>query len=563
MGMKLTRGAFAHPGTSLRYHTGSWRIQRPVHQHRAAPCHATCPAGEDAQDWLALVEQERFREAWESIIRANPLPAVTGRVCHHPCEQACNRGRFDQPVAIHHVERWLGDRAIREGWEYPAATVTSNTPVAVIGSGPAGCSAAWHLSLQGYPVHLFEALPVAGGMLRSALPPYRLPRTLLESELERLLSTPSIDFRPGQRLGRDFSLRELQADYTAVLVAPGTQRSRPWDIDGATPHDLHVGLELLQRWIDIGSIPEWSSVAIVGGGNTAIDLARVVRHSGVKEVHVITHQSVPRKGMAQDDVMPAIQREIEQALEEGVIIHEHRGVQRLVLRGERVVGLELVHRKVMYDDRHTRHYKSFQGTESLLYADQVIPAIGQTVDTGGLEAVLDHSPFLVADPYGRISGHPGLYTGGDARGDRGTVSAAIGDGRVAALAIARDLQRQNDPAMPDVQPVTLEQLNRNYFEPRPRPVAPILPVDQRGAETEVTGSLRLDEVVGEGQRCLSCGNCMTCDNCWTLCPDVAVLKTRDRQESVSGYIFDYDYCKGCGLCAQECPTAYIVMENEP
>lgn len=563
MGIKLTRGAFAHPGTSLRYHTGSWRTQRPVHQHRAAPCHAVCPAGEDAQDWLALVEEERFREAWESIVRANPLPAVTGRVCHHPCETACNRGEYDQPIAIHHVERWLGDYAIREGWAYPPPfAATASTRVAVIGSGPAGCSAAWHLSQQGYQVHLYESRPVAGGLLRSALPPYRLPHTILEAELERLLGT-AIEFRPGQRLGRDFSLAELQAEYAAVFLGPGTQRSRPWDIGGATPQDLHIGLDLLQRWVDIGSIPEWSSVAIVGGGNTAIDLARVIRHAGVREVHVITHQSLPRKGVVQEDVMPAIPREIEQALEEGVIIHEHRGVQRLVLRGERVVGLELVHRKKSHDSAHAKHFVSFEGTESLLYADQVIPAIGQTVDPEGLESLLGNTAFLSADAQGRIAGHPGVYTGGDARGDRGSVSAAIGDGRVAALSIVRDLQRQTDAATHELKPVTLQQLNLNYFEHHPRPAAPVLPVDQRSAEAEVTGSLHKSDVVGEGQRCLSCGNCMTCDNCWTLCPDVAVLKTRATEGDGTGYAFDYDYCKGCGLCAHECPTAYIVMENEP
>lgn len=561
MGMRLTRGSFAHAGSSLRYHTGSWRMQRPVHVHRAAPCHAACPAGEDAQDWLALVEQERFHEAWESIIRANPLPAVTGRVCHHPCEQACNRGHLDQPVAIHHVERWLGDRALQEGWEYPAPAASHPERVAVVGSGPAGCSAAWHLSQQGYRVDLFEALPAAGGLLRSALPPYRLPRHVLDGELERLLAT-AIHFRPMQRLGRDFSLAELQADYAAVFLAPGTQRSRPWDIDGATPHDLHVGLELLQRWIDIGSVPEWKSVAIVGGGNTAIDLARVLHHAGAGEVHVITHQSLPRKDNMPADVMPAIVREIEQALEEGVIIHEHRGVQRLVLRGERVVGLELVHRKKLREQQATRRFVSFEGTESLLYADQVIPAIGQTVDPEGIEALLDHASFLAADHLGRVAGHPGIYTGGDARGDRGSVTEAIGDGRVAALSIARDLQRLAEPDTSSAEPVTYDQLNVNYFEQQARPVAPVLPVDQRTAEAEVTGSLQRSEAVGEGQRCLSCGNCMSCDNCWTLCPDIAVLKTRNPKTAGEGYQFDYDYCKGCGLCAHECPTAYIEMQEE-
>jgi formate dehydrogenase beta subunit len=560
MGLKLTRGSFAYPGSSLRYHTGSWRMQRPVHQHRAAPCHAACPAGEDAQAWLALVEEERFREAWETLVRVNPLPAITGRVCHHPCERVCNRGLYDEPIAIHHVERWLGDRALQEGWSYPAPAVhPEHRQVAVIGAGPAGCSAAWHLHQLGITAHLYEARPVPGGLLRSALPPYRLPRDILEGELERLLAATGIEFRPGQQLGRDFSLAELKHEYAAIMLAPGTQRSRQWDIDGATPHDLHVGLDLLQRWLDVGTLPEWKSVAIVGGGNTAIDLARVIRHAAGAEVHVITQQSLPGNGQTPIDVMPAIAREIEQALEEGVIIHEHRGVQRLVLRGEQVVGLELVHRKELPDGAGGIRFVSFEGTESLLHVDQVIPAIGQEVDPIGMEQLLNHAPFLHADEHGHVSRHPDIYTGGDARGDRGTVSAAIGDGRRAAQAIAHTLHH-TEHWDGRTETVAFNQLNTHYFEPRRRAAAPILPVAERSAETEVTGALSQIEAVDEGERCLSCGNCMHCDNCWTLCPDVAVLKTRN---SDPGYVFDYDYCKGCGLCAHECPTAYIVMQDEP
>ncbi|MDX1698554.1 MAG: FAD-dependent oxidoreductase, partial [Thiohalobacterales bacterium] len=420
----MTRGAFARPGTALQYHTGSWRMQRPIHRHRPAPCHAACPAGEDAQAYLALVEEERFEQAWQCIVASNPLPAVTGRVCHHPCEQACNRGSFDEPIAIHHVERWLGDRAIEAGWAYPAASAAATGQrVAIIGSGPAGCSSAWQLMQLGYEVHLFEALPVAGGLLRSALPPYRLPRDVLDAELERLLAT-GIEFRPGQRLGRDFSLDELQADYAAVMLGIGAGRSRDWDIDGATPRDLHIGLDLLRRWVDIGEIPTWQSVAIVGGGNTAIDLARILKHAGVGEVHVVTFQSLPVEGEQQPDRMAAIPREIEQALEEGVIIHDHRGVQRLVLRGEQVIGLELVHRKELPQAGGASRIVSFEGTESLLHVEQVIPAIGQTTDPAGVKRLLDHREFLDTGPYGRIAGQPGLYAGGDACGLSGTVSGA-------------------------------------------------------------------------------------------------------------------------------------------
>ncbi len=563
MGIKMTRGAYALPGTSLDYKTGSWRTQKPEHRHRSAPCHTACPAGEDAQQDLELVEQGHYQQAWENIVRANPLPAVTGRVCHHPCESACNRGHYDEPIAIHHVERFLGDRAIREGWAYPAGKPPEQAPVvAVVGSGPAGCSAAWHLVRQGYRVDLFEALPMAGGLLHSALPPYRLPRDILEAELERLLQT-GIGFLPGKRLGRDMSLDELQTDYQAVFLAPGTQRSRSWDSGGATPSDLHVGLDLLRQWINIGSIKHWSSVAIIGGGNTAIDLARILKHAGVESVHVVTYQSLPRPGRQLPDTMPAIAREIDQALEEGVTIHEHRGVQRLVLRGEQVTGVELVHMKKMPDKQGTVKTVAFEGTESMLDVDQVIPAIGQIVDPKGLESLQKNGDFLAADDHGRVPGHPQVLTGGDARGDRGTVSEAIGDGRRAAAQIARMLQQQPAPEIPADEPITLEQLNLNYFEYAPRPEAPVLPVKKRSALAEVEGGLERQQVLGEGKRCLSCGSCLACDNCWTFCPDMAVLKRRDVPAGEDLYVFDYDYCKGCGLCAHECPSGYIIMQPDP
>lgn len=558
----LTRGAFARPGTSLDFKTGDWRLQRPVHLHRDAPCHSACPAGEDPQAYLARVAEGDLKAAWETLVGANPLPAITGRVCHHPCEAQCNRGQFDEPIAIHGVERFLGDEAIRNGWNYPLPDRPPHPrEVAVVGAGPAGLAAAYHLVGRGYDVSLFEADPQAGGLLRSAIAPYRLPRAVLDAEVERLLSV-GIRFLAGQRLGRDFMLDELQRRFPAVLLAIGAERGRAWSANGVIPHDLRTGLGILKEWMSLGRLPSYSRVAIIGGGNTAIDLARVLKFAGVSEVHVVTFQAMPLARGHGENPMSAAPREIAQALEEGVIIHHHRGVRRLILRGEQVVGVEMIHMKELARDGGRREVVGFEGTETVLHVDHVIPAIGQEVEPAGLEFALVADGFLHPDAWGALANHPGLFAGGDARGGAGSVSRAIGDGRRAAQAIDAHLRSMTPEAPSAAPPIALRQLNLNYFERAPRAQTPILEPKQRTAENEIEAGLSHAQVTDESHRCFSCGECLACDNCWTLCPDNAALKTTELARDGSHYVFDYDYCKGCGLCAHECPPGFIIMKDE-
>ncbi len=558
----LTRGAYAEAGTTLNYKTGTWRVQRPVHRHGSAPCHSVCPAGEDAQAYLAKIEEGDVKGAWQVLVTANPMPATTGRVCHHPCENACNRGAYDEAIAIHHVERWLGDQALEHGWEYPVKRPAADAPcMAVVGAGPAGIACAYHLLRQGYNVTLFDELPVAGGTLRTALPPYRLPREVLDKEIERILAL-GIDFQGHKRLGRDISLEELRSEYRAVFLGPGRQLGREWSVDGATPRDLHYGIDLLRDWISVGTVPTPKSVAIIGGGNTAVDLSRILKRAGVNDIHLVTHQSLP--GEDERDVMTAIPREISQALEEGVEIHPNRGIRRLILRGERVVGVEMVRMKKLDRGGGRLERVAFEGTETVLHVDQVIPAIGQLVDPEGMENLLDGAHEFTVNTWGVTEKHPGVFAGGDARhGSSGTVSGAIGDGRRAALAMDRHARGEANPEVEAYGPnVEFKQLNLNYFEHAPRPHEQVVPANERQGDGEIEQGLTHDQVVFEARRCFSCGSCFACDNCWTLCPDAAVLKTREAASDGSHYVFDYDYCKGCGLCANECPCGFIAMEDD-
>jgi formate dehydrogenase beta subunit len=562
MSIKLTRGGFAYPGTTSDYKTGTWRIQRPEHEHRRAPCHAVCPAGEDPQAYIALLDQGRAREAWEELVSVNPMPAITGRVCPHPCESGCNRGQYDEPLAIHSIERYLGDQAIENNWAYPVVKVAANAAhVAVIGAGPSGLSAAWHLLRHGLKVTIYDEVSEAGGTLFT-IPDNRLPREIVRAEIGRLLKT-GITFKAGHKLGRDFYLKDLQQGYAAVFLAPGIMKSREWSVDGVTPRDLHEGLHLLKQWSDVGSLPEMKSAAVIGGGNTAIDIARVLKRNGV-DTHIVIHSSLPDPEHPSEDDMRAIPHEIQLALEEGVQIHDHHGIKRLILRGEKLSGVEIVRMRKLRNDQGRLHRVAFEGTESILHVDQVIPAIGQVIDPVGMENLLAGSSYFKVNDWGQIAGSDNIFAGGDAiEGNGGTVTEAVGNGRISAMAIAAKLKQQALPAINAAESVSYDSLNMEYFEPAARVVQEILPVEERLGEIEIEAGLREQQAAKEANRCFACGNCLTCDNCWTLCPDSAVLKTDEVALDGSYYVFDYDYCKGCGLCATECPSGYILMRDNP
>lgn len=535
------------PGSSTGYRTGDWRRERPMYADRWPPCGAGCPAGEDIQAYLALMQAGQDEAAWRKLTERNPFPAVCGRICPHPCERACNRGALDEAVAIHQVERFLGDQAPAQGWSHAVPLLARDAPhVGIVGAGPAGLACAFHLARAGYRVTIYEAADEPGGTLRWGVPDYRLPKGALASEVDAVLAL-GVTLTLGVRVGVDLTSSDLRARHAAIFVAIGTGRPLSpveAELDG---HGVETGLAFLGR-VNRGERPPLPDrVAVIGGGNTAIDVARCARRLGATEVTIVSPQDRPgsRSGQPAEE-MTALPAEIAQAEAEGVRLLVRQGVQRLVRSGAHLDGLQLAQVDHVIDDAGRFRPVLFTGTETFLAVGRVIVATGQEADWTGLEA-------LRPDPAA------GVFAGGDCGGGERTAAHAIGSGRQAAENIQAYLQAR--AALDLRQPATAsaETLHLHYYPPIPRcPEAEVAPSARQRDFREVQAGVDAGAAQAEASRCLSCGVCMACDNCWHFCPDAAVLK----QGPGGPYVVDLDYCKGCGICVAECPTGHIQMLPE-
>lgn len=537
------------PGSSTRYHTGDWRRERPVYADKWPPCGAGCPAGEDIQAYLALLQSGQDEAAWRKLTESNPFPAVCGRICPHPCESACSRNALDEAVAIHQIERHLGDQAPARGWMLSAPSpATGAAHVGIVGAGPAGLACAYHLARAGYRVTIYEATAEPGGTLRWGVPDYRLPKVALAREVEAILAL-GVTLSLGVRIGIDVSAADLRSRHAAVFVAIGTgQALTPMEAE-IQGHSVESGVAFLDR-INRGDRPDLpAQVAVIGGGNTAIDVARCARRLGAAEVTVVSPQDRPgnRPGAPAEE-MSALTAEIAQAEAEGVRLLVRQGVQRLVRSGAHLDGVLLAQVDHVIDDAGRFRPVLFAGTESFLPVGRVIVATGQAADWTGLEAL-------------RPAPGAGVFAGGDCVGETRTAAAAIGSGRQAAEDIQAYLQARTALNLRRPAAVDATALHLDYYRHVPRCAeAQADPIARQRDFREVLTGLEAVAAQTEAGRCLSCGVCMACDNCWHFCPDAAVIK----QGNGGPYVVDLDYCKGCGICAAECPTGHIhdVPESE-
>jgi NADPH-dependent glutamate synthase beta subunit-like oxidoreductase len=529
------------PGSSLANHTGTWRTLRPEYVDRLPPCNGACPAGENIQGWLYHAESGDYEAAWRLLTLDNPLPAVMGRVCYHPCEGACNRAQLDSAVGINSVERFLGDEAIRRGWAFEMPKASSNKKILIVGAGPSGLSAAYHLARLGHAVEIHEAGPLAGGMMRFGIPKYRLPRDVLDHEVQRILNL-GVKLRLNSKVS-DIQQTMKSGGFDAAFLAVGAHIGKRAYIPAGAAAKILDAVSVLRSMEGEEKPLLGRRVVVYGGGNTAIDVARTAKRLGAEEA-VIVYRRTREK-------MPAHDFEVEEALQEGVLI---KWLSTIKQASESSITVE----KMVLD---AKGFPQPTGEFETLAADAVVLALGQDVDLSLLNGVpgLQVEDGVVKVGANMMTGYAGIFAGGDMVPAERTVTVAVGHGKKAARHIDAWLKGGLYQKEKNHEPATFDKLNPWYYSDAPKSLRPTLDVVRRQSTfDEVVKGLDESNALYEARRCLSCGNCFECDNCYGVCPDNAVIKLGPGKR----FEFNYDYCKGCGLCVAECPCGAIRMIPE-
>ncbi len=518
--------------------TGALRTQIPVYTDMLPPCNNACPAGENIQAWLGLAQEGRYEEAWQKLVEENPLPAVHGRVCYHPCEDHCNRTQVDTPVSIHAIERFLGDKALEEGWQVRFDQKSSGKKVLIIGGGPSGISAAYHLRRAGHEVEIREAGPLLGGMMHFGIPPYRLPRNVLDAEIQRIVHM-GISVRLDYKV-TDVVQEKEAGGFDAVFIAIGAHISKKIDIPARDASQILDALTFLKD-TEAGQAPKLGrKVAVYGGGNTAMDAARVAKRLGYEPLIIYRRDR---------EHMPAHTFEADEALAEGVKINWLRSIKEM---NENSITVEIMRVNEAGKPEGTGEFE-------ILEADALILALGQETDT----AFLEHIPGISFDADGRVkvgpdmmTGMPGVFAGGDMVPSERTVTVAVGHGKKAARFIDGYLRNQSFQK-PEKHPIVgFERLHIWYQTIAPQQHQSQTPEALRVQDfREVLGGLTEKEARYEAMRCLSCGNCFECDGCYGACPEDAVIKLGKGNR----YRFNLDKCTGCAVCYEQCPCHAIEM----
>jgi NADPH-dependent glutamate synthase beta subunit-like oxidoreductase len=500
----------------------------------------------DIAAWVHELREERYQNAWRLITALNPFPGVTGRLCHHPCEQSCNRLQFDGAVTVNALEQFCGDLALREGWSLGRPEGGKGVRVAVVGGGPAGLSCAYQLHLAGYTVTVYEAKGKPGGVLQAGIPAYRLPERSFGEELERLLDQ-GIKVETNAAV-RGADLATLLKEHAAVCLAMGAGRvNAPPQFPAGDPR-IVTALDFLAGESDLGQIGE--EAVVIGGGRVAIDAARTARRFG-KRVKVLAMERV--------EVLPAGAEEVGEGLAEGVLIYGGVMVREVERRPE---GLRLRCSGAVLDGQPpVGVYRPVPIPESDFTIDTgtVILATGQEPDVSDLAEICEIRDSLVVVDGRQATSRPGIFACGDVTttGTGRFVAAALGGGIRAALGIVNYLEKRNDGEPEQTAPVSFAAINTFYFPLVPAFVKGSMDPDERVTDfREVKVNLFSQDALVQAGRCFNCGHCLKCDNCYYFCPDMAVVMEEGN------YKTDEKHCKGCGLCVEECPRGAVFLKEE-
>ena len=521
--------------------TGPSRTQRPVYTDFLPPCNNACPAGENIQAWLGLAQAGHYKEAWQKLIEENPMPAIHGRVCYHPCESSCNRGFVDHAVSIHAVERFLGDKAIEEGWEVEIKAKPSGKKILVVGAGPSGLSAAYQLNRMGHQVDVFEAGPLPGGIMHFGIPAYRLPRNILMEEINRI-ERSGVTIRLNYKV-QDIAAEKAAGNYDAVFIAVGAHIGKKADIPARDAGQILDAVSFI-REVELGNAPKLGRrVVVYGGGNTAMDAARMAKRLGADEAFIIYRRD--------REHMPAHDFEADEALGEGVKIHWLRTIKSIDQNAFTVEVMNIVDGKPVPT-----------GEFETLEADSLILALGQDTDTSflrnveGLSFKEDGTLIVGLD---MMTGAKGIFAGGDMVPGERSVTIAVGHGKKAARYINAFLRGYPYEPKKKHPIVGFESLNVWYRTDAPKQEQPHVPLEEAAKDfTEIVKGLNESEAKYEASRCYSCGNCFECDGCYGACPEGAIIKLGPGKR----YHFNYTLCTGCAVCFEQCPCHAIDMKVE-